>query len=137
MKSVENSYALASSVRDLNCRGIHLRWSFSLSLFDQRGSSAESGFPPSRLRRDRRGDRRKWSARENVMFLRDAVHPSERFKPWPRSNRRFIPSDASNTTVLLHRKICGFGVLSCLPGFPSARNSPTRLEKEKVKYQSA
>ena len=42
MKSVENSYALASSVRDLNCRGIHLRWSFSLSLFDQRGSSAES-----------------------------------------------------------------------------------------------
>src|ERR1035437_9766446 len=43
MKSVENSYALASSVRDLNCRGIHLRWSFSLSLFDQRGSSAESG----------------------------------------------------------------------------------------------
>jgi len=44
MKSVENSYALASSVRDLNCRGIHLRWSFSLSLFDQRGSSAESIF---------------------------------------------------------------------------------------------
>src|ERR1035437_4851232 len=43
MKTVENSYALASSVRDLNCRGIHLRWSFSLSLFDQRGSSAESG----------------------------------------------------------------------------------------------
>src|ERR1035437_6479815 len=42
MKTVENSYALASSVRDLNCRGIHLRWSFSLSLFDQRGSSAES-----------------------------------------------------------------------------------------------
>src|ERR1035437_8977362 len=42
MKSVENSYALASSVGDLNCRGIHLRWSFSLSLFDQRGSSAES-----------------------------------------------------------------------------------------------
>jgi len=44
MKSVENSYALASSVRDLNCRGIHLRWSFSLSLFDQRGSSAESAW---------------------------------------------------------------------------------------------
>src|SRR5664279_2724614 len=43
MKSVENSYALASSVRDLNCRGIHLRWSFSLLLFDQKGSSAESG----------------------------------------------------------------------------------------------
>src|ERR1035437_4496862 len=42
MKTVENSYALASSVRDLNCREIHLRWSFSLSLFDQRGSSAES-----------------------------------------------------------------------------------------------
>src|ERR1035437_4025313 len=46
MKTVENSYALASSVRDLNCRGIHLRWSFSLSLFDQRGSSAESKLSP-------------------------------------------------------------------------------------------
>src|ERR1019366_7890661 len=42
MKSVGNSYALVSSVRDLNGRGIHLRWSFSLLLFDQRGSSAES-----------------------------------------------------------------------------------------------
>src|ERR1035441_5704890 len=42
MKSVGNSYALISSVVDLNDRGIHLRWSFSLSLFCQRGSSAES-----------------------------------------------------------------------------------------------
>jgi hypothetical protein len=42
MKSVGNSYALISSIVDLNGRGIHLRWSFSLSLFCQRGSSAES-----------------------------------------------------------------------------------------------
>src|ERR1035437_6561234 len=52
MKTVENSYALASSVRDLNCRGIHLRWSFSLSLFDQRGSSAESGLQVKRRLRN-------------------------------------------------------------------------------------
>ena len=50
MKSVGNSYALVSSVRDLNGRGIHLRWSFSLSLFDQRGSSAESNLRSDPLR---------------------------------------------------------------------------------------
>jgi len=37
MKSVGNFYALIRSVRDLNAQGIHQRWSFSLSFFDQRG----------------------------------------------------------------------------------------------------
>jgi hypothetical protein len=41
-KSVGNSYALIWSIRDLNDRGIHQTWSFSLSLFDPRGFSAES-----------------------------------------------------------------------------------------------
>src|ERR1035437_2773302 len=55
MKSVGNSYALVSSVRDLNGRGIHLRWSFSLSLFDQRGSSAESVMWSDRIGRHLHG----------------------------------------------------------------------------------
>lgn len=37
MKSVGSFYALIRSVRDLNAQGINQRWSFSLSLFDQRG----------------------------------------------------------------------------------------------------
>src|ERR1035437_4435999 len=96
MKTVENSYALASSVRDLNCRGIHLRWSFSLSLFDQRGSSAESVCWVDRKRRScfcdglcRRGPTIAESSAKRFAHTANA----------PVSRRRNWPSGLSCTTI--------------------------------------